>query len=277
MRTVYIIVFFISNIIGYSQEHSSLFEKKCILENKVYKVVEYDPTDSLMYFNKYPNGYYSIYDKYGRMVESNHYSPYEIDSLWIPGEFKNYYLYDSLDNKIGFIQIHENMDAPFRFIELKSFDKENNKVKIASLETSWKVNSNFHFKEIELKEEKQYITDTVVLNPFHKQVYFNRDTINYLDLFINKDKLIDSTIYHGTCSGWIGKHDCETKIIYEYYTNGVIKKKTELHFQLLQNRKLYSQHEYFYLKTGLLDKITSYYTVNERKGISKFKYYYRKN
>ena len=117
------IVFFIINLIGYSQEHSSLFESKRIIENSVYKVVEYDPTDSMTYFSIYPNGYYSIYDEYGRMVESNHYAPYLLDSTWMPGEFKNYYLYDSEDNRIGFIQLHENMASPFRFINLKSIGK----------------------------------------------------------------------------------------------------------------------------------------------------------
>ncbi len=186
-------------------------------------------------------------------------------------------MYDSLDNKIGFIQIHDNMASPFKFIELKSFDKENNKVKTVFLESSWKVNSNFIFNEKDLQEEKQIRTDTIVITEFHKQIYFKGDSINYQDLYINKNKLVDSTIYHTTCSGWIGKHDCETKIIYEYFVNGVIKRKTEQQFQVLEVKKLYSQYEYVYFQNGLLDNITSYFTDTDRKEISKFKYYYRKH
>ncbi len=275
MRIIFTTILLTLNFIGFCQEHSSLFERDIIKENKVYKILEYNPVDSLNYFKKYPNGIYSNYDIYGRIVESNHYSPFEIDNKWISGEFRNHYLYDSLDNKIGFIQIHDNMASPFKFIELKSIDKENNKVKTVSLESSWKLNSNFIFDEKNLKEEKQIRTDTIVLNDFHKQIYFEGDSINYLDLYINENKLVDSTIYHSSCFGWIGKHDCETKVMYEYFANGAIKRKTEQHFEILEDKKLYSQYDYVYSQNGLLDCMTSYYKGNERKEMSKFKYYYR--
>jgi hypothetical protein len=277
MRVFVTLILISIELTVFSQEHSILFEQNIILKNKIYKVLEYDPIDSLEYFNKYPNGFYSIYDKFGRVTRSNHYSPFETDNIWISGEFKNYYLYDSLDNKVGFIQIHEDFDSPFRFIDLKSFDYENNKVKRASLESSWEVTSNIVFVENEIKKEKQTHIDTVVLNNFHKQIFYNGDSVNYLDLYLNNDQLIDSTVYHGTCYGSIGKHDCETKVIYDYYSNGVVKKKIEQHFQLLKEWKLYSEYEYFYYQNGLLDQITKYYSGNERKIISKFKYYYRNN
>ena len=138
------------------------------------------------------------------------------------------------------------------------------------------MNSNFIMTETDFKVDKQKSSDTVMINLYHKKVYTDGDSINYLELYLNENYLIDSTVYHWTCSDSKGKHDCETLINYEYYSNGFLKNKKEQIFILEQGRKLFSQHEYFYFQTGLLDMMTTYSVVNEKRGISKFKYYFRK-
>lgn len=276
MRSILALLIFNLNFTCFCQEHKSLFERDCILANNVYKVVEYDPIDSIGFFERCPNGYYSYFDIYGRIVEANHYSGFVSEGVWIPGEFVNYYLYDSLDNQIGFIQIHQDMLSPFRFIELKSFDLEENLVKTVSLESMWEVNSNFIFDEKEIKQEKSD-HDTVVFNPYHKRIYYNGDTTTYQELYLNKNGQIDSTVFYNICSGSIGKFECETRTVYEYFSNGGIKRISEQHYQILEDRKLLFQLEYFYLQNGLIDQIKSFHAINGRTDVRKFTYYYYKN
>ncbi|UKN02748.1 hypothetical protein K6119_04365 [Paracrocinitomix mangrovi] len=276
MKHLFILILLLSFNTLFSQEHSYLFEKSVIKENRVYKIVEYDPEDSVKFFEQYLNGYYSLYDTFGRMVESNFYVPNYLDTAWIPFETKNYFMYDSLDNKIGFIQMDQFPSPSFRKIELKSYGYNSDSVKKVALESPWETHSNFIFTEYSLNEEQKHMaTDTFKINDYHKSVSYFNDSTRFADIFYNQYGLIDSIIRHDICIGAPGRHICQTRIVNTYDSKGNLVKRVVQLYQLIREKKLYSEIEYYYLQSGLLDYITTYFTSTQEKQTSKFKYYYR--
>jgi hypothetical protein len=249
-----------------------LFDKSLIAKNKVWKILEYDPTDSVEYFKKYPSGYYSKYDKYGRIIFENAYAPYGSGKEWTPNEFLNYYLYDSLDNQVGFIQINNNYYYPISSISLQSYDTAANKVRTVSLKEGNQINSKLEFKEKDIPEKKIFFYDTVQINKILKRIYLTSDSSSRFDLFYNKNKLIDSTIYYAKCHGQSVEFDCHTVISYEYYKNSG-QKRIEKEIQY-NRKKLYSITVTYYYENGLIDKMQSHYTVNNSTCERKFKYYF---
>jgi hypothetical protein len=262
---------------SFGQEHQYLNQSGIIKRNNVYKMLEYNPEDSLKYFESYPIGTYSKYDKLGRMTMSNHYSPYYSDSVWHPNMCTNYYLYDSLSNKVGFAQIHEEMESPFRFFEINSFEVGEDSIKTARLSESWQMNSEFIFSTESKMKNEPFFGDTISLSKRHKQLYSLRDSSIFKDIYLNNKGKADSTIFHSTCSGQIGEYPCETIIYYKYYRNGEIKSGIEEHYTSKQKRELYSIEKYNFLENGLLDNMSTYYAVTNNTTLSKFKYFMRKH
>lgn len=194
--TIYLIISIITLNYSFGQEHQYLNTSEVIKRNNVYKMLEYNPEDSLKYFETYPSGYYSKYDKLGRITESNHYSSYEKDSVWYPNMFINYYLYDSLNNRIGFAQIHEEMESPFRFFEIKSFDNGKDSVMTARLLDSWQMNSEFVFSTESIKKKEQFFGDTISISKRHKRLISVKDSLIFMDIYLNHKGKTDSTILH---------------------------------------------------------------------------------
>mgnify|MGYP001310940773 CR=1 FL=1 len=257
-----------------SQEHRSLFQSKTIKQNKVYKILEYNPEDSIRFFEKYPDGYYSKYDKLGRMTESNHYSSYESAGVWHPNMFTNYYLYDSLDNQIAFVQIHDEMETPFRFLEVSSYS-ESDTIKIARLKESYQLNSAFLFEEKIKTEKSKFWEDTLKISKRHYFLKSITDSSITMDIYFDKKGKIDSTISRSPATGWIGKHISENITKYDYYQNGKVKSIIRNSYQIKNTRELYSITEYYFLENELLDRLRTYFATNKTWSESKFKYFYR--
>lgn len=272
-RIIILISIFICNW-SLSQEHRSLFQSKTIKQNKVYKILEYNPEDSIRFFEKYPDGYYSKYDKIGRMTESNHYSPYESTGGWHPNMFTNYYLYDSLDNQIAFVQIHHEMESPFRFLEISSFS-ESDTIKIARLKESYQLNSEFLFQEKIKTDKSQFWGDTLKISKRHFFLKGINDSTITMDIYFDKNGLKDSTVFRSTATGWIGKHQSEKITKYTYFKNGNVKTIIQNSYQIKNSRELYSITEYYFLENELLDRLRSYFTTNNTWSESKFKYFIR--
>lgn len=269
---IFILVFICNWSLG--QEHRSLFQSKTIKHNKVYKIVEYNPEDSILFFEKYPDGYYSKYDKRGRMTESNGYSSYESAGVWHPNMFKNYYLYDSLDNQIAFVQIHDEMESPFRFLEVSSFS-ESDTIKIARLKESYQMNSEFIFEEkIKTNKSKPW-GDTLKISKRHYFLKSITDSSITMDIYFDKKGMKDSTIFRAPAAGWIGKHISENITKYNYYQNGKVKSIIQNSYQIKNSLELYSVYEYYFLENELLDMLKSYYSTNNEWTVRKYKYFFR--
>ena len=272
---IFILVFICNWSLG--QEHRSLFQSKTIKHNKVYKIVEYNPEDSILFFEKYPDGYYSKYDKRGRMTESNSYSSYESAGVWHPNMFTNYYLYDSLDNQIAFVQIHDEMESAFRFLEVSSFS-DSDTIKIARLKESDQLNSEFLFEEKIKTNKSQFWGDTLKITKRHFILKGLNDSTVTMDIYFDKNGLKDSTVFRTPATGWIGKHVSEKITKYDYYKNGKIKSIIENKYQIKNSRELYSITEYYFLENELLDRLRTYYLANNKDWtVSKFKYFFRNN
>lgn len=257
-----------------SQEHRSLFQLKTIKQNKVYKILEYNPEDSIHFFEKYPDAFYSKYDKLGRMTESNGYSSYENAGVWHPNMFTNYFLYDSLDNQIAFVQIYDEMENPFRFLEISSFS-ESDTIKIAKLKESHQLNSEFLFEEKIKTEKSKFWGDTLKIS---KRRYFLKSIIDStitMDIYFDKKGIIDSTIFKTLATGWIGEHVSEKITKYDYYQNGKVKSIIQNSFQIKNSRELYSITEYYFLENDLLDMLKTYYSINNEWTVRKYKYFFR--
>ena len=272
-RILIIILIFTSNC-SLSQEHRSLFQPKIIKQNKVIKILEYFPEDSIRFFEKYPDGYFSKYDKLGRMIESNHYSSYENAGVWHPNMFTNYYLYDSLDNQIAFIQIHHEMENPFEYLEIKKYG-ECDTIKIASLKESQQLNSEFIFEEKIKTDKSQFWEDTLKKSKRHYFLKSITDSTITMDLYFDKKGKLDSTIFIAPATGWIGKHVSEKITKYDYYQNGKVKSIIQNSYQIKNSRKLYSINEYYFFENELLNLLKSYYSSNNKWTVRKYKYFFR--
>lgn len=274
MKLLILLVFLTVVGISHCQEHKYLFDKEIIERNKVSKVLEYSLNDSVGFFNDYPNGFYSKFDKYGRLIESNHYSG-PADSNLPSLEFRNYYLYDSLNNQVGFIQLHDGWENPFRFIELKSFNPDDSLVQKASLSSGFVVNSSIEFVEESLNDKDYSENDTLDISKYHKRIYFKEDSSFYMDFHYNEANQIDSTVVM-TMSYRNGELKYPTSIItiIEYFDNGYVKTKTKRHFNLEEEKKLTSESKFIYFESGLLDKIITSNPSTDKRNVSKFIYYY---
>lgn len=272
-RIIIIILVFICNW-SLSQEHRSLFKSQTIEQNKVYKILEYNPEDSIHFFEKYPDGYYSKYDRLGRMTESNGYSSYQSDGVWHPNMFTNYYLYDSLDNQISFVQIHHEMETPFRYLEVSLFS-EPDTIKIVRLKESYQINSEFIFEERIKTDKSKFWADTLKISKRHFLLKSLTDSTITMDIYFDKKGFRDSTIFRAPATGWIGKHVSEKITKYTYYQNGTVKSIIENSYQIKNSRELYSITEYYFLENDLLDILKSYYSINNEWTVRKYKYFFR--
>lgn len=272
-RIIFTFLIFTSKLC-FSQEHRTLFQSEAIKQNKVFKVLEYNPEDSLSFFEQYPEGYYSKFDKLGRITESNNYSPYESEGVWKPSMFKNYYLYDSLDNQIAFIQIHDEMECPFRFLEVSSFN-ESDTINLAWLKVSYQINSEFIFETKQKPKKLNFWGDTLKITKRHFCLTALNDSSMTMDIYYDKNGLKDSTIFKSIGSGLNGTFKTETITSYDYYKNGNLRTVVVKRFNLKNGSELYSIQEYYFLENELLDKIRTYYTINKMWDVRQFKYFTR--
>ncbi len=263
----------------FSQEHSHLFQPEVMKKNKVVKVLEYHPEDSLTFFKKYPEGFYSKYDKEGRIIESNNYSSYETkEGMWIPNMFRNYYIYDTLGKRIAFISKYEDSayDQPFRYIDITSPRINGDSMDMVTLTREYKP--EFRFTTEPVNQKKAFFGDTIVIGKRHKRLIAIQDSSIYTDFYFNKQKLIDSVVFHGSGYGQNGMYSTQSIYLYTYFKNGEIEKIFQKKYHRVNgSMKLYSVENYFFLENGLPDMITLYFSDAENKGTtSKFRYTFRK-
>lgn len=258
----------------FSQEHITLFQSKSISQNKVFKVLEYDPEDSIRYFEQYPEGIYSKYDKLGRITESNHYSSYESGGIRHSNMFKNYYMYDSLDNQIAFVQIHDEMENPFRFMQVRAFN-ETDTIQIARLNESHQLNSEFLFETKQKVAKTFFWGDTIKISKRHHTLKSPNDSTISMDIYYNNNGTKDSIITKSVGSELSRKFKTETVTTYGYFQNGNIKSVTINKYHYKKSRETYMIEEYYFLENGLLDKIRTYFEINKEWKVSKFKYFIR--
>lgn len=259
-----------------AQEHSFLFQAKSIKENNVFKVLEYDPEDSVGFFEKYPEGYYSKYDRNGRMNESNYYS-YEYNDGWhVTYMIKNFYLYDSVDNQVAVVQIADELESPIQYMSVASFGTSDT-IQFAYLKRGNKLIPEVIF-DIKLKERKSsYWRDTVKVSKRHYFLQSLKDSTITMDIYYNKDRLKDSVIFRSPGSGSMGIYRSEKIITYSYYPNGIIKTIKEESYQITKTRVLSAIKEYYFLENELLDRLRSYYPKESPQWTErKFKYFLRK-
>ncbi len=260
---------------GYGQEHQFVNSKEVLMKNKVTKIFQYDASDSLKFIQKYPNGYYSIVDDLGRVVEANNYTYFITkEGETITREYKNYSFYDSLNNQIGFIQMFINLEDPFRIITLKSFDYNSNKIKTVNLEENNEYESKFVFREEEIQRKKTFFGDTISINKFSKRTYSVSDSSIYLDLFYNKKDQIDSSIFHNSCIGKNGSNDCYIKTKYLYGKDNVISIKTIENYSETAKSNPLLKRKIIYHTNGLVKSVLTEFIDSGTKEFTKYIYYY---
>jgi len=278
-----LIIVFLSQL-SFSQEHSSLFQPETMKKNRVLKVLEYHPEDSVEFFKKFPEGYYSKYDRSGRMVESNSYSSYESkEGIWVPNIFRNYYIYDSLGKNIAFISKYDDGDQPFRSINITSAHKSGDSMDLATLTREYKP--DFRFTTEPIKEKTAFFGDTIEIGKRHKRLIAIEDSAMYMDLYFNKQGWKDSMVFYGKGYTHTGRknipHTNRSVTHYSYFKDGTLKSAVKRNSQTTNGlTKLDYEEVYSLLENGLLDtlKRTTYYDLD--KGpittFSKFMYTFRK-
>lgn len=274
MHKIIIALIIINSNWSFSQDHGSLFEAKTIKQNSVNKIVHYNPEDSIDFFEKYPEGFYSKYDKFGRLIESNGYSSFESAGVWYANMFTNYYLYDSLDNRTAFVQIDHGSEIPFRFLTLSSFSNSDT-IKTARLKDSYQVNSTIVFEEKPKEVNTQFWHDTIKISKKHLYLRAISDSTITIDIYLNERDLKDSTVLKSIGRGMEGEYKSEISTNYDYFENGNVKTIRVERFRIKKSRELISIAEYYYFENELLDKIRTYYTLNDTWNVNKFKYFKR--
>lgn len=275
--------FSILSLLSFGQEHSSLFQPEVMKKNRVLKVLEYHPEDSLEFFKKYPKGFYSKYDKEGRIIESNHYSYiHQKEGDWLTELFINYYIYDSSGKQIAFISKFEEGDQPFRYIDLTLPGKTHDSVDIVSLKDQY--TPSFRFTSESTHKKESFFGDTIELGKRHKRLISVEDSLKYLDLYFNKKGVVDSTIFHTTHHTYSHGHTFINSgkqiTSYSYFKNGAIEKITERGYAHENGiPEIESGVSYFFLENGLLERMThEIYSSDQKPDIymTKFIYTFRK-
>ncbi|MGV3612211.1 MAG: hypothetical protein ACO1N0_14725 [Fluviicola sp.] len=277
------IFFSILSQLSFGQEHSSLFQPEVMKKNRVLKVLEYHPEDSLTFFKKYPKGFYSKYDKEGRTIESNHYSHiYQKEGDWLTESFINYYIYDSSGKQIAFISKFEEGDQPFRYINLTLPGKTLDSVDIVSLKDQY--NPTFRFTSESTHKKESFFRDTIEIGKRHKRLISIEDSSMYMDLYFNKKGAIDSSIFYTTHYSYSHGHTFinsgKSVTCYFYFKDGGIEKITEREYGsedgILQ---METGVTYFFLENGLLERMAHEIYSGAQKPdvyITKFSYTFRK-
>lgn len=282
MKLISTILLSILSSISFSQEHSTLFQAETMKKNRVLKVLEYNPDDSIHFFQQFPEGYYSRYDKSGRMIESNHYASYEEHGVWHPEMFTNYYMHDSSGRQIGFISIYEDSDQPFRYIDITSPRKTSDSVDVVHLTDQYKP--GFRFITEPANGKKAFYGDTLVLGKRHKRLVSIEDSSIYMDFYYTKLGLMDSTVFHGKGYQHIGRENIPytTRNVthYLYFQKNVAERIIKENYRFINGVKESDyKEEYFVFENGLIDQIIrSRFYPNQKPNIhvSKFTYTFRK-
>jgi len=258
-----------------AQEHQFLNKRETIVENGVYKMIQYDALDSLTFMDEFSNGYYSIYNEEGEKVKSNSYrSHIDKNGAAIHEEYINYYIYDSLGEQIGMIQMFPELDEPFNIISLKSISEDRKTVRIASLESDFD-GDEFIFKEYPYSRPIKGIGDTINIDGSHYRAYGVLDSALYLDLFYAENGSIDSTIFHSKCNGTIRGMKCSTKTIFSYSSNGAILGKFITYRTSTSEVNPYLTKEVRYMENGLIDSIETNYLNSSIDETTLFRFEYK--
>ena len=243
----------------WAQEHQFLNKPETIAKNDVYKMIQYDALDSLSFMEEFSNGYYSIYDEVGLKIKSNEYrSHINKGGTTIHEEYINYYIYNSLNEQIGLIQMFPNSGEPFNIISLKSISLEENSVQTATLESSIEGDS-IVFKEYDYSPIRKAFGDTVEISELHSRAYHILDSAMHLDIFYSENGSIDSTEHHTKCNGQLRSMKCTTKTVFSYFSNGTILSKHLEYRSSTSKVNPYLLKEIRYKENGLIDSVKTSY------------------
>ena len=162
----------------------------------------------------------------------------------------------------------------FAFLEVSSFC-DSDTVKTARLKASYQVNSTILFEEKTQEVKTLFWRDTIKISKNHFYQQAISDSTITMDIYLNKQGLTDSMILKSTGRGMEGEYKSETSTVYEYFESGTVKTIRVERYRIKKSRELSSIEEYYYLENELLDKIRTYYTLNNTWNVNKFKYFKR--
>lgn len=249
--TLLLIVFF-KNLSFTQERYFSYIIDSTIQSNKLYKCIIYDKNDSIIFFKKYPNGFYHKYNRNGKCVESNGY----LDNTIIKKDYEiiNYSIYDNNNTFVSRVTIDSMLNPPVHLtVEILDSTKSilnNYNIYPNNFISQWTSNLN------------QIRTDTLIQNEKIFSIrYINDSDTSYFYKYSTGNK-IDSTIFIGSIYREGKKNNTHdiTKTFWKYL-NSSISQIDDLHY----NDSL------------LIDKTsTIYYTNNLPKEVRKF-FYDKKN
>jgi len=280
----FVVFFLLSSVhfLTFSQEHQNLNSQEALIENKVYRIDEYDALDSTAFKQEFPNGYYSIFNEEGLVIKANNYRSYMVDAETDHhDEYINYSLYNENDQRIGFIQQFTEGDEPFQIISLKSISEDEETVQYANVDIGPSLlGYTVEFDKRDYNAVMSAFGDTVEITPTHHRAYGVRDSSFLLDIFYSPTSgLIDSTIYHNKCLGKLRSEKCQSKVFYTYDESGkIISKRMEYHSNTSEINP-YIVRLASYNEKGLVETLETNYlssSINDRE-VRKFVYTFRED
>jgi hypothetical protein len=262
MRKAIPLIFFMFLSINSISQYSRLdyIPDSTIKKNKVFTCKEYD-VDSVNFFKKYPNGYYTYYDKKGNILKQNSYysiSPIDINSsdfeyvlhyirdnngkirmkLWYDNNgsdnVSNIYhlVYDSIDKNIGYYHFNNN-SKPESF-EFNSYAYRDT---LTQEDSIIKPNLKFYFK-----------------------IYKNNDTISKTYQYYSQQR-VDSTTHFYSYNK--NKFNSKTSIIYEYDINNKLTTISQSRYNLEKEKYSVNYSEKLFLSNNGLPYKALYFAAGK--------------
>lgn len=276
------IIFVLLNFITINlnaQEIQFTVNKKAIIQNDVYKVYQYNSTDSLKFIEDFPNGYYACFNEDGNIIESNGYHTYYDHNLkTISDEYKNYYFYDSLGNQNGFIQMYTDRRLnPFNKISLNNVDLNNKKINHVTLKNHYSFDTKFIFTQENIELEEKKFSDTLSIDSSHSIIYSLVDSSIYQNIYLNKKGMIDSTItYFNNFSKNGEQFPSYAKMRYLYDLDDNIISKKVIYYSQNSNMKAHLIREINYHENGLTNWTKINFIEEDESETMEFEYHIRK-
>jgi hypothetical protein len=228
----------------------AVVNREVIKKNKIYKCLEYDFQDSVSFFKKYKNGYYTIFDTQGRKVEENAYSSLNLEALSseIVSEFQVIYSYDKLGRRYMWHWYQESSNPKINRTRIEKYDSIGRNI-------GYCEHSPNYGERCETYNNGSNVLDSITVksNSLTQKIFLTfydlsrKDTIYKNFYFYNKEQLDSNVLIHFENGKLLEK--LTTKY---YYIEGALH-KTEL-VRLYKNQITETNFTY-YLKNGLLDRI----------------------
>lgn len=238
--------------ISFGQYFGLQIEDSIISKNNIYKCVEYNSEDSVMFFSEYTNGHYWIYNKNGQVVKRNAYTS---GLKGMPQEFTVHFIYDNEGRNIMMLWYDTTWVGDISRVRIEEFDSLGNNFGFRDFSGVEKYPDAYktrnHFKTDH--PDPHIIVDSVISKT--KKEYFH---------FLDEDRI--DTIEHKI--KYYSNHHIDSNIV--FYKQKKYSEKSIDKFSYHQSETL-KEYESKYYKDGKIKSIDR--TIFLENGLPKEKWY----